>query len=81
MEEHPEDQPAENKDGVAMAETMKYAFFMESISIDYNTQRHCNLTRVGDQLDEKGYGIALKKGSNAPKSSSLGENCGSRLPL
>uniref|UniRef100_A0AAR5Q5X3 Uncharacterized protein n=2 Tax=Dendroctonus ponderosae TaxID=77166 RepID=A0AAR5Q5X3_DENPD len=63
MDEHPEDQPAENKDGVAMAETMKYAFFMESISIDYNTQRHCNLTRVGDQLDEKGYGIALKKDS------------------
>lgn len=62
MKDHLEDMPTENKDGVTMAETMRYAFFMESTSIDYNTQRHCNLKRVGDQLDEKGYGIALKKG-------------------
>ncbi|CAG9769593.1 unnamed protein product [Ceutorhynchus assimilis] len=63
MRDHPEDMPSENKDGVDMAEKERYAFFMESISIDYNTQRHCNLMRVGDQLDEKGYGIALKKDS------------------
>ncbi|XP_066246537.1 glutamate receptor ionotropic, kainate 2-like [Euwallacea similis] len=63
MREHPEDMPLENKEGVAWAETMRYAFFMESTSIDYNTQRHCNLKRVGDPLDEKGYGIALKKDS------------------
>ncbi|KAL1491605.1 hypothetical protein ABEB36_012177 [Hypothenemus hampei] len=63
MKTHPQDMPGDNSDGVAMAEKGLYAFFMESISIDYNTQRHCNLTKVGEPLDEKGYGIALRKDS------------------
>ena len=41
----------------------KYAFFMESASIEYITERHCNLTQIGGLLDNKGYGIAIKKGS------------------
>lgn len=40
-----------------------YAFLMESTSIDYITQRECNLTRIGDLLDGKGYGIAMPKSS------------------
>ncbi|XP_060524732.1 glutamate receptor ionotropic, kainate 2-like [Cylas formicarius] len=63
MKDHPEDMPTDNKIGIEMAESMRYAFFMESISIEYTTQRHCDLNMVGDRLDEKGYGIALRKNS------------------
>nr|AVH87300.1 ionotropic receptor 12 [Holotrichia parallela]AVH87311.1 ionotropic receptor 23 [Holotrichia parallela] len=53
----------DNKGGVLRAEGEAYAFFMESVSIEYETQRHCNLSNVGDLLDEKGYGIAMRKDS------------------
>lgn len=36
-----------------------YAFLMESATIDYITQKECNLTRVGDWLDSKAYGIGM----------------------
>lgn len=51
----------ENKLGVEKANLELYAFFMESTSIDYEIERHCNLTKVGGLLDEKGYGIAMRK--------------------
>lgn len=54
----------ENKDGVDKAETEKYAFFMESTSIEYETERRCILTSYGGRLDEKGYGIAMRKSKN-----------------
>ena len=38
-----------------------YAFLMESSSIQYIVQRHCNLTQIGGLLDAKGYGIAMRK--------------------
>lgn len=38
-----------------------YAFLMESSSIEYVTERHCEVTQVGGLLDDKGYGIAMKK--------------------
>nr|CAD7395568.1 unnamed protein product [Timema cristinae] len=53
----------ENKDGVEKVKKGGYAFLMESSSIDYITQRNCNLTRIGNLLDDKGYGIAMKKNS------------------
>lgn len=31
---------------------------MESTSIEYVTERNCELTQVGGMLDTKGYGIA-----------------------
>ncbi|XP_029165094.1 glutamate receptor ionotropic, kainate 2-like isoform X2 [Nylanderia fulva] len=40
-----------------------YAFLMESSSIEYTVERECNVTQVGGLLDEKGYGIAMKKHS------------------
>ena len=40
-----------------------YAFLMESTTIEYHTERKCKLTKVGDNLDSKSYGIAMKKGS------------------
>ncbi|XP_050501476.1 glutamate receptor ionotropic, kainate 1-like isoform X3 [Diabrotica virgifera virgifera] len=61
--DHPELLPTENDDGVLRAEQELYAFFMESASIEYATQRHCTLQKYGDNLDSKGYGIAMRKGS------------------
>ncbi|KAK3923037.1 Glutamate receptor ionotropic, kainate 2 [Frankliniella fusca] len=46
-----------------------YAFFMESSSIEYQAQRECDVRKVGQNLDEKGYGIAMRK--NAPYLSAL----------
>lgn len=37
----------------------QYAYFMESLSLEYITERNCNLTQVGGLLDSKGYGIAM----------------------
>lgn len=36
-----------------------YAFFMESVPLKYITHRECNLTQVGDLLDNKEYGIGM----------------------
>lgn len=62
MQEHPEN-VKENGEGVARAESDDeyYAFFMESTSIEYTVQRHCSLKQYGGNLDEKGYGIAMRK--------------------
>lgn len=49
------------KDGVEKAENENYAFFMESTSIEFEVQRRCKLMRVGPLLDEKSYGIAMRK--------------------
>ncbi|KAK4881573.1 hypothetical protein RN001_004892 [Aquatica leii] len=65
MEDHPEVMVDYFDDGVDRVWNGKenYAFFMESSSIKYVTQRFCNLTAVGKRLDEKYYAIAMKKGS------------------
>jgi len=62
MMAHPEMLMDNNQDGVDKVKAgTKYAFLMESTSIEFNTVRECNLTKVGDPLDEKGYGIAMVK--------------------
>ncbi|KAF4526293.1 hypothetical protein B566_EDAN013654 [Ephemera danica] len=38
-----------------------YAFLMESVSIQYVTERNCELAMVGRRLDQKTYGIAVPK--------------------
>ena len=40
-----------------------YAFLMESNSIQYQTERNCELTQIGGLLDSKGYGIAFTQGN------------------
>ena len=40
-----------------------FAFFMESLSIEYQIERNCQLIQVGNNLDSKSYGIALPKRS------------------
>lgn len=50
-----------NADGVDRVdkENGKYAFLMESTSVEYVVERQCDLTQIGTLLDSKGYGIAL----------------------
>ncbi|XP_017471392.1 PREDICTED: glutamate receptor ionotropic, kainate 2 [Rhagoletis zephyria] len=60
LNSHPELLTNDNMEGVNRVD-MTYAFLMESTSIEYNTMRLCHLRKVGDALDEKGYGIAMRK--------------------
>jgi len=62
MTENPQHLTEDNMEGVYRVKTnTHYAFLMESTSIEYNTKRECNLKKIGDALDEKGYGIAMRK--------------------
>ncbi|XP_034489026.1 glutamate receptor ionotropic, kainate 2 [Drosophila innubila] len=62
MTENPHYLTDSNEEGVERVKTStKYAFLMESTSIEYNTKRECNLMKIGDALDEKTYGIAMRK--------------------
>lgn len=45
----------------------EYAFLMESKSIEYTTQRLCNLTITGKELDDKNYGIGMRKGTSSER--------------
>lgn len=63
MVEHPEYMTKDNTQGLIWAKTKNYAFLMESSSIQYIIERNCDVTQVGDLLDEKGYGIAMRKGT------------------
>lgn len=53
----------DNKKGIQLVKKGNFAFLMESTSIEYITQRDCEITQIGSLLDHKGYGIALKKRS------------------
>uniref|UniRef100_A0A8R1UCB9 PBPe domain-containing protein n=1 Tax=Pristionchus pacificus TaxID=54126 RepID=A0A8R1UCB9_PRIPA len=55
--------PSNNGKGVDRALKENYAFLMESTSLEYEVQQNCNLTQIGGVLGSKGYGIALKRGS------------------
>ncbi|KAM0731072.1 Glutamate receptor ionotropic, kainate 2 [Formica fusca] len=54
-----------NEKGVERVKKSKrqYAFLMESTSIEYITERNCEVQQVGTLLDNKGYGIALPRNS------------------
>jgi len=62
---HSEVMLGSNIEGVEKVENAngKYAFFMESASIQYLVERRCKLSQVGGLLDSKGYGIATQKGT------------------
>ena len=40
----------------------QYAFMMESTSIQFFTERKCDLVQIGGMMDSKGYGIAMRPG-------------------
>jgi hypothetical protein len=62
MKANPDVMMDSNPAGVEKAKQGAYGFFMESSTIEYIAQRQCGVMAVGDKLDQKGYGIAMKKG-------------------
>jgi ionotropic glutamate receptor len=54
----------DNMEGVKRVQDSKglYAFLMESSTIEFFTERKCDLTQVGGMIDSKGYGIAMRPG-------------------
>lgn len=61
MQDNPNVMTSSNEEGVNRVLNEKYAFFMESTSIEYEVERKCELQQVGTLLDNKGYGIAMQK--------------------
>lgn len=51
-------------EGIHRVLTTDYALLMESTSIEYVTQRNCNLTQIGGLIDSKGYGIGTPMGEH-----------------
>jgi len=53
-----------NKEGVDRVQKEKgtYAFLMETTSMTYNIERHCDLRQIGGQIGEKHYGLAVPLG-------------------
>ncbi|XP_067000033.2 glutamate receptor ionotropic, kainate 2-like [Anabrus simplex] len=51
----------DNDEGLEKVKNENYAFFMESSSIEYFTERNCDVQQYGGLLDNKGYGIAMRK--------------------
>ena len=52
-----------NRDGITRVLTTDYAMLMESTSIEYISQRNCNLTQIGGLIDSKGYGVGTPIGT------------------
>nr|CAD7448973.1 unnamed protein product [Timema bartmani] len=61
MKSKPDTMTSSNQEGVerVLKDKRGYAFFMESISIEYEMERKCDLMQINNLLDNKGYGIAL----------------------
>lgn len=66
--------PSNNDAGLTKVLREDYAFLMESSSIEYITERYCNVTQIGGLLDAKGYGIAMKKGKILSDTYNLSNN-------
>jgi len=56
---------ASNQAGIdkVLQEQGSYAFFMESTTIEYQTEKDCRLKQIGGELDSKSYGVALPQGN------------------
>ncbi|XP_073723419.1 glutamate receptor ionotropic, kainate 1-like [Misgurnus anguillicaudatus] len=52
-----------NREGIQRVLTTDDALLMESTSIEYISQRNCNLTQIGGLIDSKGYGVGTPIGS------------------
>lgn len=52
-----------NEEGIQRVLTSDYAFLMESTTIEFVTQRNCNLTQIGGLIDSKGYGVGTPMGT------------------
>lgn len=49
--------------GIQRVLTSDYAFLMESTTIEFVTQRNCNLTQIGGLIDSKAYGVGTPMGN------------------
>lgn len=54
-----------NEEGLKRIQSENYAYIMESTSIEYLTERSCDVSAVGGLLDDKGYGIAMQKSKHS----------------
>lgn len=56
----------DNKEGLdkVLNKDHNYAFLMESSTILYHTERICNLTQIGDLIDDKNYAIGMRKSNS-----------------
>ncbi|RZF48281.1 hypothetical protein LSTR_LSTR006248 [Laodelphax striatellus] len=63
MEENPSVMTSSNEEGVRRVNDPDedYAFLMESTSIEYEEERKCELSQIRGLLDNKGYGIVMRK--------------------
>lgn len=61
MMDHPDVFATDNEEGKEKVRKENYAYLMESTSIEYIVERDCDLKQVGGLLDNKGYGIAMRK--------------------
>lgn len=59
------------EEGIQRVLTSDYAFLMESTTIEFVTQRNCNLTQIGDLIDSKAYGVGTPMGKWPPTSARL----------
>lgn len=66
MNNNPHLMTHDNEEGLAkvLNKSENYAFLMESSTILYHTERKCNITQVGDLIDDKNYAIGMKKGKS-----------------
>ncbi|XP_055710642.1 glutamate receptor ionotropic, kainate 2-like isoform X2 [Phlebotomus papatasi] len=71
MMDHPDMLTSSNSEGLSRVKSENYAFLMESTSIEYITERECDVAQVNGLLDDKGYGIAMRK--NSPYRNALSE--------
>uniref|UniRef100_A0A1B0GGY7 Ionotropic glutamate receptor C-terminal domain-containing protein n=3 Tax=Lutzomyia longipalpis TaxID=7200 RepID=A0A1B0GGY7_LUTLO len=63
MAANPDLLTSSNPEGLSRVKSENYAFLMESTSIEYIIERECDVTQVNGLLDDKGYGIAMRKNS------------------
>lgn len=52
------------EDGIHRVLTSDYAFLTESTTIEFVTQRNCNLTQIGGLIDSKAYGVGTPMGKS-----------------
>lgn len=62
MVQNPQYLTHDNNEGLERAINENYAYLMESSSIQYIIERNCDVTQIGDLLDDKNYGIGMRKG-------------------
>lgn len=58
----------DNEEGLnkVLDKSENFAFLMESSTILYHTERKCNITIVGDLIDDKNYAIGMRKSKYLP---------------